>query len=81
MPSASWRAVCGAIARPSWSAQAAGSIGSGAVAGVSSGLLYSLFGYSGVNFGNAVFGALLIVGTMWTFLVVRRQAPVAVTTG
>ena len=26
-------------------------------------------------------GALLIVGTMWTFLVVRRQAPVAVTTG
>lgn len=51
-------------------------IGSGAIAGVSSGLLYSIFGYGGVNLGNAVFGALLISATMWTFLVVRRQPPV-----
>jgi MFS family permease len=55
-------------------------IGSGAIAGVSSGVLYSLFGYSGVNSGNAAFGALLIVATMATFLVVRRQ-PTVVATG
>jgi MFS family permease len=48
-------------------------IGSGAIAGVSSGLLYAVFGYDGVNFGNAGFGALLIVATMATFMVVRRQ--------
>ena len=51
-------------------------IGSGAFAGLSSGALYSVFGYGGVNVGNAVFGALLIVATMWTFLVARRQPPV-----
>lgn len=51
-------------------------IGSGAVAGVSSGLLYALFGYGGVNFGNAAFGAFLIVATMWTFLTARRRPTV-----
>lgn len=51
-------------------------IGSGAVAGVSSGLLYALFGYGGVNFGNAAFGGLLIMATMWTFMVARRRPPV-----
>jgi MFS family permease len=55
-------------------------IGSGAVAGVSSGALYALFGYGGVNSGNAAFGALLILATMGTFLVVRRQ-PATVVTG
>lgn len=54
-------------------------IGSGAVAGVSSGLLYALFGYGGVNFGNAAFGGLLIVATMWTFMVARRRPPVLAT--
>jgi MFS family permease len=54
-------------------------IGSGAVAGISSGMLYALFGYGGVNFGNAAFGALLIVATMGTFLVVRRQPAMAAT--
>lgn len=56
-------------------------IGSGAVAGVSSGALYSLFGYDGVNFGNAGFGVLLVLATMGTFLLVRRQQPALVTTG
>jgi MFS family permease len=55
-------------------------VGSGAVAGVSSGALYAIFGYGGVNSGNAVFGALLIAATMGTFLVVRRQ-PTVVATG
>jgi MFS family permease len=55
-------------------------IGSGAVAGVSSGALYSIFGYGGVNSGNAVFGALLIAATMGTFLLVRRQRTVISTT-
>jgi MFS family permease len=50
-------------------------IGSGALAGVSSGALYALFGYGGVNTGNAVFGALLIVATATTYLAVRRQRP------
>jgi MFS family permease len=54
-------------------------VGSGAVAGVSSGALYAIFGYGGVNSGNAVFGALLIAATMGTFLVVRRQPTVAAT--
>ena len=54
-------------------------IGSGAVAGISSGLLYAMFGYGGVNLGNAVFGALLIVATMGTFLVVRRQPAIVAT--
>jgi hypothetical protein len=56
-------------------------IGSGAVAGVSSGALYTIFGYDGVNFGNAAFGLLLLVATMGTFLLMRRQQPVLVTTG
>jgi MFS family permease len=51
-------------------------IGSGAVAGVSSGLLYSIFGYGGVNIGNAAFGAMLIGATMWTYMLVRRQTGV-----
>jgi MFS family permease len=54
-------------------------VGSGAIAGVSSGALYSLFGYGGVNSGNAAFGALLILGTMGTFLLVRRQPSVMAT--
>jgi hypothetical protein len=48
-------------------------IGSGALAGVSSGALYALFGYGGVNAGNAVFGALLILATAGTYMIVRRQ--------
>lgn len=56
-------------------------IGSGAVAGVSSGLLYSLFGYGGVNLGNAVFGGLLIAATALTFLLVRRQPTAVVAPG
>jgi MFS family permease len=55
-------------------------IGSGAIAGISSGLLYSLSGYGGVNFGNAAFGALLVAATACTVVVVRRRAVVAVTT-
>jgi MFS family permease len=48
-------------------------IGSGAFAGVSSGLLYTGLGYAGVNAGNAAFGALLIAGTGLTYLIVRRS--------
>lgn len=48
-------------------------IGSGAFAGVSSGLLYTLLGYGGVNAGNAAFGAVLILGTALTFVMVRRS--------
>jgi MFS family permease len=55
-------------------------IGSGALAGVSSGALYAVFGYGGVNVGNALFGALLVLGTGWTYLVARRQ-PAAVAAG
>jgi MFS family permease len=55
-------------------------IGSGAVAGVSSGALYALFGYGGVNAGNAVFGALLILATAGTYVIIRRQ-PMPVATG
>ncbi|MEZ5263222.1 MAG: MFS transporter [Acidimicrobiales bacterium] len=47
-------------------------IGSGAFAGVGSGLLYTLLGYGGVNWGNAAFGGLLIGGTALTFVIVRR---------
>lgn len=47
-------------------------IGSGAFAGVFSGLLYTLLGYGGVNSGNAAFGVLLVLGTVATYLVVRR---------
>ncbi len=56
-------------------------IGSGAFAGLSSGALYSVFGYGGVNVGNAAFGALLIVATAVTYTMVRRQPPVPVPTG
>jgi MFS family permease len=55
-------------------------IGSGAVAGISSGALYALFGYGGVNAGNAAFGALLILATAGTYFTVRRQ-PMPITTG
>lgn len=48
-------------------------IGSGAVAGVSSGALFTVLGYGGVNSGNAAFGAMLILGTFVTYLIVRRQ--------
>ena len=48
-------------------------IGSGAVAGVSSGALFTKLGYGGVNSGNAAFGAMLILGTFVTYLIVRRQ--------
>jgi len=48
-------------------------IGSGAVAGVSSGALFTILGYGGVNFGNAAFGAVLIAGTFLTYVIVRRQ--------
>lgn len=47
-------------------------IGSGAFAGVFSGLLYTLLGYGGVNAGNAAFGLILVLGTAATYLVVRR---------
>ncbi|MGF1595678.1 MAG: MFS transporter [Acidimicrobiales bacterium] len=50
-------------------------IGSGAFAGVSSGLLYALLGYAGVNTGNAAFGAALVAGTFFTYLIIRRQGP------
>ncbi len=57
-------------------------IGSGAFAGIASGLLYTFLGYGGVNVGNAGFGALLIAGTALTFVVVRRATqqpgPVAI---
>jgi len=47
-------------------------IGSGAFAGLSSGLLYTFLGYGGVNTGNAAFGLLLILGTAATYVVVRK---------
>jgi MFS family permease len=50
-------------------------IGSGAVAGVSSGALFAVLGYAGVNSGNAAFGVALILGTLATYLLVRRQGP------
>ena len=58
-------------------------IGSGALAGLSSGALYSFFDYRGVNYANAAFGVLLVLGTGATFMSVRRQSgqsnPVAIT--
>lgn len=48
-------------------------IGSGAVAGVTAGALYTFLGYSGVNSGNAGFGVLLILATAVTYVVIRRQ--------
>ncbi|MDH4144759.1 MAG: MFS transporter [Acidimicrobiia bacterium] len=58
-------------------------IGSGAFAGVFSGVLYTGLGYSGVNTGNAAFGAMLILGTAVTYLLVKRQSNMepAITTG
>jgi len=57
-------------------------VGSGALAGVSSGLLFELFGYGGVNTGNAIFGAMLILATAGTFFAVRRRHSLPmVTTG
>ena len=57
-------------------------IGSGAIAGVLSGALYTLFGYSGVNAGNAAFGVLLVAATAVTYMLIRRRreepAPVAI---
>jgi MFS family permease len=50
-------------------------IGAGAVAGVASGVLFTILGYAGVNSGNAAFGVALILGTFVTYLVVRRQRP------
>ncbi|MFN0091645.1 MAG: MFS transporter [Acidimicrobiales bacterium] len=52
-------------------------IGSGAIAGVSSGLLYSIFDYSGVNIGNAAFGVFLVVVTLVTYVQVRRSPTVS----
>lgn len=48
-------------------------IGAGAFAGISSGLLYTFLGYGGVNAGNAAFGALLVLGTAVTYLIVRKS--------
>ena len=49
-------------------------VGSGAFAGLSSGLLYTFLGYGGVNTGNAAFGVLLILGTAATYMVIRKAA-------
>ncbi len=50
-------------------------MGSGAAAGVLSGVLYTAFEYSGVNIGNAAFGILLLVATFATAMLVRRSTP------
>ena len=47
-------------------------IGSGALAGLSSGALYATFEYRGVNYANALFGVALVVATFLTFTRVRR---------
>ncbi len=49
-------------------------IGSGAIAGLSSGALYTVFEYRGVNYANAGFGVLLIVAVLVTMLVTRGHA-------
>ncbi len=49
-------------------------IGSGALAGLSSGALYSFFDYKGVNYGNAAFGVALVVLTAMTYLATRRES-------
>ena len=49
-------------------------IAAGGVAGVSSGMLYAVFGYGGVNFGNAVFGLMLIIGTALTWIMARQRS-------
>ena len=48
-------------------------LASGAVAGLSSGALYSIFQYSGVNYANALFGVALILATFLTYTGVRRS--------
>lgn len=53
-------------------------MGSGALAGVLSGVLYTAFNYSGVNIGNAVFGILLLAATFATAMMVRRTPRLAV---
>ena len=53
-------------------------IGAGAFAGVSSGALYSIFGYGGVNFGNAAFGILLIFATTATISATRTKNAIPV---
>lgn len=50
-------------------------ISSGAIAGLSAGVLYIFLGYGGVNTGNALFGAALILATAATYLIVRRHGP------
>ena len=53
-------------------------ISSGALAGLSSGLLYTVFDYRGVNYANAIFGLALIAATAVTAGQMRRrvrQAP------
>ena len=47
-------------------------IGSGALAGLTSGALYATFEYRGVNYANALFGLALVVATFITFTGVRR---------
>ena len=47
-------------------------LASGAVAGLSSGALYSIFQYSGVNYANALFGVALILATFLTYTRARR---------
>ena len=47
-------------------------IGSGALAGLTSGALYATFEYRGVNYANALFGVALVVATFLTFTGVRR---------
>ena len=47
-------------------------IGSGALAGLTSGALYATFEYRGVNYANALFGLALVVATFLTFTGVRR---------
>lgn len=48
-------------------------IGAGAVAGLSSGALYSVFDYRGVNYANAAFGIALIGGVAITYFAMRRS--------
>ncbi|MYA82376.1 MAG: MFS transporter [Acidimicrobiales bacterium] len=47
-------------------------LGSGAAAGLSSGALYTIFQYSGVNYANAAFGLALILATFFTYTGVQR---------
>jgi len=48
-------------------------ISSGALAGLSSGLLYTVFDYRGVNYANAIFGLALIAATAVTAGQMRRR--------